>query len=795
MLVFVLVAVVLLNLLFNLGVVWPGWGRGQGDTGEAASPSAQWQLGTRSASATDGDRVKGADKGASSGEERREVPRPPPAFVARRDLRPADLHRAQKCSAHMSAYLSEEDLWSASLAQCEAFSAIVDLKQCPLLSNRCLSFSNWLDGENAMRRRSVRDAIEFTWHQYEEHAFGRDELKPISGLGDDAWGGFGVLIVDALDTILLADLPDVAARALDWLKTKLTYDKEVNVNLFETTIRQLGGLLSTYYLLQTPGSLQTRQECLDRLLDEAKSLGGRLLKAVPEGTRAADGEEKREWGEGPLWLDSPPASDIKLHSGHRQHLAGYTSLSEIGTITLEFKTLSEASGDCQFAEAADAVVELIERKRQLSVTGLAPIFLDPKTLATQRGIISLGARGDSVYEYLAKEWILTGRRDKLLESMVTGFLRKLADTISHTAQPPQLPQGSMSATWGEAEGGIAYHDRGLVYVAELQGSKIAKMDHLVCFLPGLLMLIARSGFVQPSSKSPPKCDMASFPPASGPCSSIDEGGAAYLERLADELTKTCVTMYFRTKSGLAPEIVRFSHDDMTDDSGSMHSLLRPETLESLFYMAELAPHPDYFTHPPPRPPTGTESDGLFTLESIEGARRRRDVEDREYVDRYGLRWRNWGWRIFLATVANAKVAHGFASVDNVQTMPVHPRDKMHTFCLAETFKYLLLLFSPRRTLPLDRFVLNTEAHPLPIMDNPTPGGKCGRIARMMRHTTGTTGTDAVVSLKAPPMLAQLLDKHAGKIRGASGSRHGDTERTSTGQAALRGGRRVGDVGP
>ncbi|KAI8056684.1 glycoside hydrolase [Syncephalis plumigaleata] len=43
------------------------------------------------------------------------------------------------------------------------------------------------------------------------------------------------------------------------------------------------------------------------------------------------------------------------------------------------------------------------------------------------------------------------------------------------------------------------------------------------------------------------------------------------------------------------------------------------------------------------------------------------------------------------------------------------RDLMESFLIAETFKYLLLIFDDNpNTLPLDRYVLNTEAHPLPI---------------------------------------------------------------------------------
>ena len=44
------------------------------------------------------------------------------------------------------------------------------------------------------------------------------------------------------------------------------------------------------------------------------------------------------------------------------------------------------------------------------------------------------------------------------------------------------------------------------------------------------------------------------------------------------------------------------------------------------------------------------------------------------------------------------------------------RDKMESFWPAETLKYLYLLLddSSPEVLPLDQFVFNTEAHPLPI---------------------------------------------------------------------------------
>ena len=63
---------------------------------------------------------------------------------------------------------------------------------------------------------------------------------------------------------------------------------------------------------------------------------------------------------------------------------------------------------------------------------------------------------------------------------------------------------------------------------------------------------------------------------------------------------------------------------------------------------------------------------------------------------------------------------GYASVDNVtqapEKGPVKRIDKMESFWLGETLKYLYLLFSDDPALlPPECFVFNTEAHPLPVV--------------------------------------------------------------------------------
>ena len=47
--------------------------------------------------------------------------------------------------------------------------------------------------------------------------------------------------------------------------------------------------------------------------------------------------------------------------------------------------------------------------------GLAPIYVDTNTGELRGHIVTLGARGDSYYEYLLKQWILSGKKDDKLQ--------------------------------------------------------------------------------------------------------------------------------------------------------------------------------------------------------------------------------------------------------------------------------------------------------------------------------------------------------------------------------------------
>jgi mannosidase alpha-like ER degradation enhancer 2 len=57
-----------------------------------------------------------------------------------------------------------------------------------------------------------------------------------------------------------------------------------------------------------------------------------------------------------------------------------------------------------------------------------------------------------------------------------------------------------------------------------------------------------------------------------------------------------------------------------------------------------------------------------------------------------------------------RMEEGYSGLKNVATK--ERTDLMESYFLAETLKYLYLLFAPPETLPFDKVVFNTEAHPI-----------------------------------------------------------------------------------
>jgi uncharacterized protein YyaL (SSP411 family) len=158
------------------------------------------------------------------------------------------------------------------------------------------------------------------------------------------------MILDSLDTIMLMNLEDEYAQAREWIEKKLSFDKHQDVNLFETTIRVLGGLLSAYHLSGN-----------DKLyLDKAIDLGDRLLGAF-------DSES------------GIPYAGVILSTG-LAHKVSYISSStaEVTTVQMELKYLSHLTGDKKYWDKAERVMKHIQHliETDQSLDGLLPILIE-----------------------------------------------------------------------------------------------------------------------------------------------------------------------------------------------------------------------------------------------------------------------------------------------------------------------------------------------------------------------------------------------------------------------------------
>ena len=125
--------------------------------------------------------------------------------------------------------------------------------------------------ERLERQAAVKKSFQHAWEGYKKYAWMEDEVAPISGTFITSFGGRAATLVDTLDTLWIMDLLEEfveAVQALDEIDFS-TSDAEI-MNLFETTIRYLGGLLGAYDI--SGGKYP-------KLLEKAVILGDMLYKA------------------------------------------------------------------------------------------------------------------------------------------------------------------------------------------------------------------------------------------------------------------------------------------------------------------------------------------------------------------------------------------------------------------------------------------------------------------------------------------------------------------------------------
>jgi mannosyl-oligosaccharide alpha-1,2-mannosidase len=228
---------------------------------------------------------------------------------------------------------------------------------------------------------------------YREKAWGKDEIKPVSG----TYSSFplrdhhlGLSLVEALDTLWVMGLDEEFNAGVDWVKAELDFDVDGVVSVFETNIRLVGGLLSAHHACGDPV-----------LLDKAKHLADRLLPA----------------------FDTPtgiPWAKINLRTGAPSEPRN--SPAGAGTYIAEFGTLSRLTDDERYMRAAKrAMVALYERRSAIGL--LATQIHGPEGRWLSR-TATVGSYGDSYYETLFDAWDLLGDADcrRMYDACTTAIL-------------------------------------------------------------------------------------------------------------------------------------------------------------------------------------------------------------------------------------------------------------------------------------------------------------------------------------------------------------------------------------
>ena len=255
-----------------------------------------------------------------------------------------------------------------------------------------------VQGQNKKLAAEVKAEFVHAWNGYKKYAWGHDDLKPLSKTYHD-WYPQPLLMtpVDSLDTMILMELDDEAAATSKYILDNLSFDKDIEVQNFEITIRLLGGLLTNYQLTNDK-----------RFLNLAEDLGKRLLPVFNSPT-------------------GMPYRYVNLKTGKVSKPV--SNPAETGTLLIEFGTLSKLSGNPVFYDKAKrALVETYNRRSKI---GLVGEWINVETGEWTNTDSHISGAIDSYYEYLLKCSVLFGDQDckRMWGESITAINKYLADEV------------------------------------------------------------------------------------------------------------------------------------------------------------------------------------------------------------------------------------------------------------------------------------------------------------------------------------------------------------------------------
>ncbi|KAL7631661.1 UNVERIFIED_CONTAM: hypothetical protein RMT77_018030 [Armadillidium vulgare] len=231
-------------------------------------------------------------------------------------------------------------------------------------------------------RNGVKSMFYHAYEGYMKFAIPFDELRPLTCDGHDTWGSYSLTLIDALDTLAVMENYTEFQRVYNLIAERKTFEADINVSVFETNIRIVGGLLSGHLLARRMGvPVGEGWPCSGPLLGLAVDAATRLLPA----------------------FDTPtgmPYGTVNLKYGVPEGETPVTCAAGVGTFIIEFGTLSRLTGDPLFEEVAlRAMHSLWQRRSRLDLIGNHIDVLTGHWTGSDAGI---GAGVDSFFEYLVK---------------------------------------------------------------------------------------------------------------------------------------------------------------------------------------------------------------------------------------------------------------------------------------------------------------------------------------------------------------------------------------------------------
>ncbi|KAI2788491.1 hypothetical protein POX_e06507 [Penicillium oxalicum] len=306
------------------------------------------------------------------------------------------------------------------------------------------------------RQRAVKQAFLHAWTGYKDHAWLRDEVTPQTGGYQDTFSGWGATLVDSLDALIILGLDDELELALEALtQIDFTTTGSGDVNVFEITIRYMGGFLAAHDL--THGKYPI-------LLQKAEELGAMIYNAFDTPNRMP----QMRWD----WSRSAQGKEIEA--------AERTVLAEFGSLTLEFTRLSQLTGNPKYFDAVQRITNELERAQSKTrIPGLWPLFVDAKHLRFDWSQFSLGGCADSTYEYLPKQHILLGAQRDEYREMYEAAMEVITGKLLFRAMTKDEERQVLFTSNALGLRGGKLHD--VEYIQE----------HLKCFLGGMVGLASK----------------------------------------------------------------------------------------------------------------------------------------------------------------------------------------------------------------------------------------------------------------------------------------------------------------